>query len=53
VADSVSNFAGGVEAFFHATYFLQMAVKYGPELEYPPRVIPSGWAALLYLHNLR
>jgi len=37
-----------VEAFFHARYFLQMAVKYGRELEYPPRVMPSGWAALLY-----
>ena len=42
-----------VEAFFHARYFLQMAVKYGRELEYPPRVMPSGWAALLYLYNLR
>jgi hypothetical protein len=30
-----------------------MAVKYGRELEYPPRVMPSGWAALLYLYNLR
>jgi hypothetical protein len=30
-----------------------MAVKYGWESEYPPRVMPSGWAALLYLYNLR
>lgn len=42
-----------VEAFFHARYFLEMAVNYGRELEYPPRVMPSGWAALLYLYNLR
>jgi hypothetical protein len=42
-----------VEAFFHARYFLEMAVKYGRELEYPPRVMPSGWAAFLYLYNLR
>ena len=42
-----------LEAFFHARYFLEMAVKYGRELEYPPRAIPSGWAALLYLYNLR
>jgi hypothetical protein len=42
-----------LEAFFHARYFLEMAVKYGRELEYPPRVMPSGWAALLYLYNLR
>jgi hypothetical protein len=42
-----------LEAFFHARYFLEMAVKYGRELEYPPRVTPSGWAALLYLYSLR
>ena len=42
-----------VEAFFHARYFLEMAVKYGKELESPPRMMPSGWAALLYLYNLR
>jgi hypothetical protein len=42
-----------LEAFFHARYFLEMAVKYGRELEYPPRAMPSGWAALLYLYNLR
>ncbi len=41
------------EAFFHARYFLEMAVKYGRELKYPPRLMPSGWAALLYLYNLR
>ncbi len=43
-----------VEAFFHARYFLEMAVKYGKELEFPPRrALPSGWAAVLYLFNLR
>src|SRR5438876_9969678 len=42
-----------LEAFFHARYFLEMAVKYGRELEYPPRTMPSGWAALFYLFNLR
>jgi hypothetical protein len=42
-----------VEAFFHARFFLEMAVKYGRELEFPPRAMPSGWAALLYLYNLR
>jgi hypothetical protein len=30
-----------------------MAVKYGSELEEPPNPMPSGWAALLYLYNLR
>jgi hypothetical protein len=42
-----------LEAFFHARYFLEMAVKYGAELEHPPSMMPSGWAALLYLYNLR
>jgi len=42
-----------VEAFFHAKYFLEMAVKYGEELEEAPRCLPSGWAGLLYFYNLR
>lgn len=42
-----------VEAFFHARFFLDMAVKYGGDLDAPPRMMPSGWAALLYLFNLR
>jgi len=41
-----------LEAYFHARYFLEMAVKYGRELEYPPSLMPSGWAALLYFYNL-
>jgi hypothetical protein len=42
-----------LEAFFHARYFLEMAVKYGAELDEPPTTLPSGWAGLLYLYNLR
>lgn len=42
-----------VEAFFHARFFLEMAVRYGEELEEPPRMMPSGWAALLSLFDLR
>ncbi|MFO0686909.1 MAG: hypothetical protein U0234_32900 [Sandaracinus sp.] len=42
-----------VEAFVHARYFLEMAAKYGRELEAPPRIMPSGWAALLYFYGLR
>ena len=42
-----------LEAFFHARYFLEMAVRYGKKLEKPPRLLPSGWAALLYLYDLR
>ena len=42
-----------LEAFFHARFFLEMAVKYGRELKYPPKMLPSGWASFLYLYNLR
>jgi phosphoenolpyruvate-protein kinase (PTS system EI component) len=42
-----------VEAFFHARFFLEMAVKYSAEIDEPVSSLPSGWAALLYLFNLR
>jgi hypothetical protein len=42
-----------VEAFLHARYFLEMAAKYAVELEEPPQLMPSGWAALLSLYGLR
>jgi len=42
-----------VEAFFHARYFLEMGARYGKQLKHPPRQLPSGWAAFLYLYNLR
>lgn len=42
-----------LEAFFHAKYFLEMAVKYGKELKEAPNVLPSGWAGLLYLYKIR
>ncbi len=42
-----------VEAFFHAKFFLEMAVKYGKELKAAPDMLPSGWAALLYFYNIR
>lgn len=42
-----------VEAFFHAKYFLEMAVKYGRQLQEPETMLSSGWAAFLYLYNLR
>jgi hypothetical protein len=40
------------QAFFHARYFVEMAVKYA-ELAEPPQPMPSGWAALLCLYGLR
>ncbi len=41
-----------LEAFFHARFFLEMAVRYG-DLEKPPQMLPSGYAALLCLYGLR
>ena len=41
-----------LEAFFHARFFLEMAVRYA-HLESPPSPLPSGYAALLYLYGLR
>jgi hypothetical protein len=42
-----------LEAFFHAKYFLEMAVKYGEKLKEAPEMLPSGWAGLLYFYNIR
>ena len=42
-----------LEAFFHARFMLEMVVKYGRELNEPPQMLPSGWAAVLYLYGLR
>ena len=44
-----------LEAFFHAKYFLEQAIKYGKSLEEADlqNVLPSGWAAFLYLFDLR
>lgn len=42
-----------LEAFFHARFFLEMICKYGKEIKEPPSSLPSGWAAVLYLYNLR
>ena len=42
-----------LEAFFHARYFLEMVCRYGRVLDAPPNIMPTGWAAVLYLYNLR
>ena len=41
-----------LEAFFHARFFLEMAVRYAT-LREPPLPLPSGYAALLHLYGLR
>lgn len=42
-----------LEGFFHAKFFLEMAVDCAKTLEEPPNVLPINWAAFLYLYNLR
>lgn len=42
-----------LEAFFHARTMLGFAVKYGRKFDHTPTMMPSGWAALLYLYNMR
>jgi predicted nucleotidyltransferase len=42
-----------VEAYFHARYFLVVAIEYGAKYEHPPSLMSSGWAALLILYGLR
>jgi hypothetical protein len=42
-----------LEAFFHARSFLIFAVRSARELEHAPRLMPSGWAALMCLYNSR
>ena len=42
-----------IESFFHARFFLEMAVKYATELDKAPSLLPSGWAALLCLYEIR
>jgi hypothetical protein len=41
-----------LEAFFHARFLLEMAIRYA-DLSAPPNPLPSGWAALLCLYGLR
>ncbi len=36
-----------------ARFFLEMMHKYGRKFKNAPELLPSGWAALLYLYNVR
>ena len=42
-----------VEAFLHAKYMLEMVVKSGSELDEAVQILPSSWASVLYLYNIR
>ncbi|MEK6858184.1 MAG: hypothetical protein AABX39_06370 [Nanoarchaeota archaeon] len=42
-----------VEAFSHSKYFLEMMLKYEKDMDSFDKFMPSGWAAVLYLYDLR
>lgn len=42
-----------LEAFWHCLYFLRQLARYGRELDTGPQVLPSGWAAVLYMYGIR
>lgn len=41
-----------LEAFSHAKFMIEMTTRYA-DLPEPPKTLPSGYAALLYLYDLR
>lgn len=42
-----------LQGFWHSKYFLEQMLVAADELEETPEILPSGWAAVLYLYNLR
>jgi hypothetical protein len=42
-----------LEAFWHSKYFLEQMISCANDLDESPQILPSGWAAVLYLYNLR
>lgn len=42
-----------LDAYWHTRYFLEQMLIAGEELETAPEILPYGWAAVLYLYNLR
>lgn len=42
-----------VDAYFHARHMLDMVISYGRRLDEAPSVLPSGWATVLYLYQIR
>jgi len=42
-----------LEAFWHSKYFLEQMLVAADELDASPQMLPSGWAAILYLYDLR
>ena len=42
-----------LEAFFHARTMLELTIRSGKTIKYPPTCFPTDWGAVLYLFRLR
>ena len=42
-----------LEALWHSRYFLEQMLVAADTLDQAPEILPSGWAAVLYLYDLR
>lgn len=42
-----------IEAFWHSKYFLDQLITSSANLDHAPQMLPSGWAAILHLYNIR
>src|SRR5688572_2553392 len=42
-----------LQGYWHSKYFLEQMLVAAEELDEAPEILPSGWAAVLYLYNLR
>jgi len=42
-----------LEACFHARTMLELSIRSGKRIKYPPTCLPTDWAAVLYLFRLR
>lgn len=42
-----------LQGYWHSKYFLEQMLVAADELDSAPQILPSGWAAVLYLYNLR
>jgi hypothetical protein len=42
-----------LQAFWHSKYFLEQMIVAADEIDIAPQILPSGWAAVLYLYDLR
>ena len=41
------------QAFWHSKYFLEQMLAAADDIDEAPQILPSGWAAVLYLYGLR